>query len=345
MLTMRQRGKARIFYIRGSVTLGSKRIDVKEFSSGTRDADAASHLMAEKETELRRQLMFGPSAVVVSSTIAEAFEAYLTKPNRPNSSDVIRVGKMNEIIGDMSMADPHGAWEAFRKAYLLAHAPAGQDRYRSILQAAINIFRASRSLGPIKIPTISFKNKRVRFLDKADRDKLISCYAPHVQPIATMLCFQGCRTQEGLQVQWGINGVDMERGTIYFEKTKSGEPRTVAMHPRVRAVLEPMWIKLGKPRSGHVFLNKDGKPYQDTRNAKVQGGNPIKSAHGTACRRAGIKDFHPHDWRHHWASHCVMAGIDLRTIQDMGGWASLRMLERYAAMDTAHMHAAVLKVT
>ena len=159
MLTMRQRGKARIYYIRGSVSLGSKRIDVKEFSSGTSDGDAASHLMAEKETELRRQLMFGPSAVVVTSTIADAFDAYLTKPNRPNSSDVIRVGKMNEIIGDLSMADPHGAWETFRRAYLLDHATAGQDRYRSILQAAINIYRESHELDPVKIPTISFKNK------------------------------------------------------------------------------------------------------------------------------------------------------------------------------------------
>lgn len=345
MLSMRQRGKARIYHIRGSVSLGSKCIDVKEFSSGTSDADAASHLMAEKETELRRQLMFGPSAVVVSSTIADAFEAYLTKANRPNSSDVIRVGKMNEIIGDLSMADPRGAWEAFRQAYLLDHAPAGQDRYRSILQAAVNIYRERRSLDPIKIPTISFKNKRVRFLDRADRDKLIASYAPHVQPIATMLCFQGCRTQEGLQVQWGINGVDMERNTIYFERTKSGEPRTVAMHPRVRAVLEPLWIERGKPTCGHVFLNAHGKPYQDTRDAKVQGGNPIKRAHDTACKRAGIKNFTPHDWRHHWASHCVMAGVDLRTIQIMGGWASLRMVERYAAVDTPHMHAAVLKVT
>jgi len=71
MLTMRQRGKARNFYIRGSVSLGSKRIDVKEFSSGTSDRDAAAHLMVKTETELREELLFGLKAQVVRATIAE----------------------------------------------------------------------------------------------------------------------------------------------------------------------------------------------------------------------------------------------------------------------------------
>ena len=39
-----------------------------------------------------------------------------------------------------------------------------------------------------------------------------------------------------------------------------------------------------------------------------------------------------------------MAGIDLITIMRMGGWKSLRMVQRYAAVDTAHMHEAVGKL-
>ena len=302
--------------------------------------------MSRKERELREQLMFGPKAQVARASIADAFDAYLAKADRPNTSDVIRVGKMNEIIGEHSLSDPHEAWRFFRTSYLLDHAPAGQDRYRSVLQAAINVYRTERELETIKIPTIPFKNnKRIRFLNKGARDKLLGLYIDHVQPIATMLCFQGPRTQEALQVQWGVSGVDMDRGTIFFERTKSGEPRTVAMHPRVRQVLEPIWEERERPDSGHVFLNRHGEPYQDTRDAKIQGGNPIESAHNTACKRAGITSFTPHDWRHHWASHCVMAGIDLRTIQVMGGWKSLRMVERYSAVDTPHMHEAVLKIT
>lgn len=52
-----------------------------------------------------------------------------------------------------------------------------------------------------------------------------------------------------------------------------------------------------------------------------------------------------HDWRHHWASHCVMAGIDPITIMHMGSWKSLRMVERYASVGVEHMRASINRLT
>ncbi|MGI9499051.1 MAG: tyrosine-type recombinase/integrase [Geminicoccaceae bacterium] len=57
----------------------------------------------------------------------------------------------------------------------------------------------------------------------------------------------------------------------------------------------------------------------------------MRSAHKTACGRAGITDFRLHGWRHHFASWAVMKGIDIETIKKMDGWKSLRMLERFPA--------------
>lgn len=251
---------------------------------------------------------------------------------------------MNERIGAMRLSNPKAAWHAFRDAYLGGHAPAGQDRYRSLLQSAINVYNERYDLPAIKLKAIAFDNQRIRFLSLPDRDRLIASYAPHVQPIATMFAFQGPRTQEALQLPWAAGGIDMERGTIFFSRTKTGSPRTVEIHPRVDSVLRPLWLARSKPETGHVFLNRIGKPYTDTRDLAVQGGNPLQSAHESACMRAGITDFTVHDWRHHWASHCVMAGIDLITIMRLGGWKSLRMVQRYAAVDTSHMRDAVLRL-
>ncbi|MDH3644669.1 MAG: tyrosine-type recombinase/integrase [Gammaproteobacteria bacterium] len=64
--------------------------------------------------------------------------------------------------------------------------------------------------------------------------------------------------------------------------------------------------------------------------------NPIRKAHATACKRAGIEDFRPHDWRHHWASWAVMKGLRLPTIQELGGWKTIVMVMRYAAVSTEH---------
>lgn len=345
MLSLRTRGKNGNYYIRGSVALGAKKIDVKEFSAGTSDRDAASHLMAEFETKLRHQLMFGPAVEVAEGTIADAFEAYLSKAVPPCSADVLRIGKLNHLIGDMALRNPTEAWETFRKQYLAAHAPAGQDRYRAVFQAAINVHHERYNLPPIKIKAIRFKNQRVRWLEKDERDRLIAAYAPHVQPIILLLAFHGPRAQTALQIQWGTEGVDMVREAIKLHHSKNDVTKSVPMHPRVKDALMPIWEARGRPKSGHVFLNRLGKHYQDTRLAPIPGGNPLKRAHAAALRRAGVKDFTVHDWRHHWASHCVMAGIDLITIKEMGGWESLRMVERYAAVGVEHMREAVAKLT
>ncbi|WP_257538923.1 site-specific integrase [Sphingobium sp. CFD-1] len=345
MLSIRARGKNGIYYIRGIVTLGDKHIEVKEFSSGTSDRDAASHLMAEHETKLRHRLMFGPAAIVAQGKIADAFESYLTKARPPCASDVLRIGKLNGLIGDFSLREPKQAWEHFRRAYLTGHDPAGQDRYRAVFQAAINVHHELHDLPPLRIKAIPFNNERVRFLSKEDRDRLIAAYSPHIQPIITLLAFHGPRIQTALQLPWGVEGVDMEQGSIRLNHSKNAVIRSVPMHPRVMDVLRPIWEKRGQPTTGHVFLNRFGKPYQDTRLAKIPGGNPIKNQHATACKRAGIEDFTVHDWRHHWASHCVMAGIDLITIMNMGGWKSLRMVQRYSSVSVDHMRESINRLS
>jgi integrase len=116
------------------------------------------------------------------------------------------------------------------------------------------------------------------------------------------------------------------------------------MHRLTRAELHRLWISRGSPDEGPIFLTNHGAPYRDPRGYKIPSGSPIKKAHATACRRAGIADFHVHDWRHHWASHCVMAGIDLETIRQEGGWKSLRMVERYATVSAAHRTRAMAKL-
>ncbi len=195
MLSIRPRGKNGILYIRGQVSLGDKRIDVKEFSSGTCDADAASHLMAEYETKLRHQLLFGPAAAVAQGIMTDAFDSYLSKAKSPCASDVLPVGKLNGLIGDLTLREPKQAWEHFRRAYLTGHDPAGQDRYRAVFQAAVNVHHEMHDLSPIKIKAIPFDNERVRFLTKEERDRLIGSYTPHVRPIITMLAFHGPRVE------------------------------------------------------------------------------------------------------------------------------------------------------
>jgi site-specific recombinase XerD len=45
--------------------------------------------------------------------------------------------------------------------------------------------------------------------------------------------------------------------------------------------------------------------------------------------------------RHTFASRLVMAGVDLRTVQQLGGWRTLAMVQRCSNLAPAHLQAAV----
>ena len=50
-----------------------------------------------------------------------------------------------------------------------------------------------------------------------------------------------------------------------------------------------------------------------------------------------------HGNRHTFASRLVMAGVDLRTAQELGGWKTLGMVQRYAHLAPEGLAAAVEK--
>jgi site-specific recombinase XerD len=40
-----------------------------------------------------------------------------------------------------------------------------------------------------------------------------------------------------------------------------------------------------------------------------------------------------------------MAGVDPRTVQELGGWKSLKMVQRYSHIAPGHLHDAVERLT
>jgi integrase len=341
MLTIRRRGP--FWHVRGSVRVGGETRRVKEHSTGCNRREDAEAYRARLEQDVRQDLLYGAGGKTHRLTIADAGLLYVNRPGGLKSYDLWRLDQLNDVIGDYPVAKAAEGWGEFKKRRCAGLAPATVGRFRSVLQAALNYAAATDQFEAPKIRrTDRLPRKRIRFLSKDQEARLLASYTPHVRAVAETLCFQGLRIGEALRLEWPY--VNWARNTLFIPETKTGEPRTVTIHPRVRKSLHQLWVGRESPSDGRVFLNRLGEPYADPRTYTLPGGSPIRKAHGTACARAGIVDFHVHDWRHHWACYCVMSGIDLETIRQEGGWKSLRMVERYATVSADHRARAMKKL-
>jgi integrase len=354
-IQLRRRGE--VWHGRGSIRVGQTSIDVPSFSTGCRSRADAEAVAANREAEIRAAEIergAGKQAAGGPLTIADAFAAYLAG-GRLKPWDVRRVQVLNEAMGARALGEAAEAWRAFDRAHR-DRQPATLARWRVVLAAALSVGAEEHGVAPPRLPPVrgldSGAEAAVPFLTEAEADRLLAAYSEPARWVALALRYQGLRTQEALRLDW--RQVDWSRRSLLIAgtaeigraRTKSRRPRRIAMHRKVRVRLYLLWRSRGRPSSGAVFLSSRGEPYQDTRghDGGAQGGNPLRRAHATACRKAGISGFTVHGWRHHWAAHQVMAGTDLRTLQTMGGWASLRMLERYSAVSAEHQAEAVNRV-
>lgn len=177
-----------------------------------------------------------------------------------------------------------------------------------------------------KVKLLEENNRRLRYLSKEEIQALVENCASHIAPIVVMAVNTGMRKGEILSLKW--ENVDLKHGFILLSRTKNGERREIPINQKLRDTLATVQRRLDVP---YVFYDHlTGLPYSD-----------IKNAFTGACRRAGIKDFRFHDLRHTFASHLVMAGVDLTTVSRLLGHRDMTMTLRYSHLSPLHMAKAV----
>ena len=325
MLSIRKR-RGR-WYCRGTVKLGKASITIDEHSVGTSDRNAAESYKAQLQRDTERTILHGAKAARCEVTFDQAALNYLAGDR--HLSDISRVRSLTAQFSGKTLDEiDEAAFAEFCRQQMPQAKPSTLRRAKSVLAA---IFKC----GGMKLPPIALSGRGrtvIAWLSLEDADRLIASYPVHVRPIATVAAYCGLRASELLTLDRGA--VDLARppfGAIIVRNPKSGRDRIVPLHPRARHAIG----KLCKDRQPGqtLFVSRYGKPYTDTRKL---GGNPLHASHKAACKRAGIKAFRWHDWRHHFATWCLRpasaggAGMDPMSLLMIGGWSSLDQVQRYA---------------
>ena len=167
---------------------------------------------------------------------------------------------------------------------------------------------------PVKeVKFFKLDNKKERILTPEEIKRLLSECDGHTAPIVQVAINTAMRLREILYLKW--SNVDFNRNIINVTQTKSNKNRRVPMNSLVFKSLQGVQRK-----SEYVFCNPEtGEPY-----------HTIRTSFRNALKRSGLVDVRFHDLRHTSATMMVMGGVDLVTVKEILGHASIEMTMRYA---------------
>ena len=209
------------------------------------------------------------------------------------------------------------------------------NRYFAGLRHLLNLAIAEGYLTANPVKGIKFfpePTGRLRFLSDTEITRLNEVLAPEHWSVVAFALETGLRLSERFHARWDC--VNLEQGVLTVPLSKSGRTRHVILSEGALGILRGLSSWMHGP---YLFPSRlsDGKP--------LQGRHFVVKVYDPALKRARIDGVTWHTLRHTFASRKVIAGVDIRTVQELMGHATITMTMRYAHLSPAHLRAAVNK--
>jgi integrase len=154
---------------------------------------------------------------------------------------------------------------------------------------------------------------------------VMSEWNPEMEAEFDLTLHTGLRRGELFHLTWDL--IDLERGILTVPHEGKTGRRFVPINSVARQAIETLYRRSAGSRYVAYRTQSDA----DNRNQRFQ----------TIVKKAGVLKFRWHDIRHTFASRLVMAGVDLRTVQQFMGHKSIVTTMRYAHLSPEHGKAAI----
>lgn len=231
--------------------------------------------------------------------------------------------------------------ERFRDSLVGGRTGATVNRYRDQLSA---MFKRAVRLGlvaanPVKgIPKFRETGQRLAYLKPHEEAAVRDALPERLRLAFAVSVHTGLRWGEQAGLRW--HDVDMLTGIITVPLSKNGSTRQVPMNSAVRSALVDLAARRLRPDDPGERLFLDS--YRHT--ARLFG-QAVERAQVALCDvgkdPSRLDGYTWHGNRHTFASRLIMAGVNPRTVQVLGGWKTLSMVARYSHLDPGHLRAAV----
>jgi integrase len=199
------------------------------------------------------------------------------------------------------------------------------NRHLALLRHLFNrLIRQEAYAGRNPVPAVGLfpeENARTRWLTLDEEKKLFAVIPEPYRSFCRVALYTGCRRSELLAARWDF--LDSDRGLLTPPTSKSGKPRHIELSSLVLETLAGVSRRLDTPLIFPGCRKVTHRFPKWVKDAKLP------------------EDVTLHTLRHSFASRLVMAGVDLLTVKDLGGWGDLAMVQRYAHLAPAHRREAV----
>ena len=286
----------------------------------------------------------------------EDFIAWAKQHHRSWAKDDSRLRRVLPVLGEtrldiITTADVERFLDSLNSGER-AIAPATRNRYRDLLSG---MFKRAVRLGlvianPVKgIPKVREAGGRVLYLPPATKERpaneeaaLSKALPTDLRPLFLVSLHTGLRWSEQSALRW--QDVDVLSATLTVARSKSGHQRTVPMNATVRSVF--LDASLNRKRTDEPDEQVFPMAYRTVARVFERTVRTAQAALRDAGKDASLLEGYTwHCNRHSFASRLVMAGVDLLSIQRLGGWRTLSMVQRYAHLAPDHLRAAVERLT
>ncbi len=293
-------------------------------TTGTTDKRQAQELHDTRKAELWRQARLGERPRYTwQHAVVRWVEETPGRKSMPTTLSQLRFADrhLGALYLDQITAD---RISAMLRAYRASGVKAGtSNRLLAIIRAILSAANRWEWIEAVpKVRRIEEPEKRIRWLTREEADRLIAALPPHTAAMARFTLATGLRDQNVCKLEWHQVDLDRRVAWIYADQAKAKKPIAIPLNADALIVLReqqghhPQWVFPfnGRPvsRCGHTGWR-------------------------AALKAAGITHFRWHDLRHTWASWHVQAGTPLNVLRELGGWATMDIVLRYAHLSAEHL--------